>query len=796
MQVLTKPVYRGANFEISAEQNCLWRDGAEQYLRPKSFQVLIYLLDHRQRVVSKDELIQTIWNDAAVTDDALVQCLIEIRKALGDNSRQPRFVKTIPKIGYRFIGEVEEFIPAEATIQTEEITTLQIEIETTESEPHLNQPNSLPPVASTARGFFTLPKLGRVATVSAALLLLLAIGISFQLWRNARTATISDIKLPQVIGRKPIAIMHFENQSSNKELDWLREGLADMLTANLSRSNKFTVLSRGQLHLLLERMGHKPAKDIGLDEAMEIARRSQAEVIILGSFSNINEQIRINAEIHDANTGGLLAAEGFTADSANQLLAQVDSLSIKLAAHLGAARNEREIKPEIALAMTNNLDAYRYYSLAMEQAQMFQFPEAIALLEKAIALDGDFAMAYARIGYVYAVRWGQGDKAKPYFTKATELGDRLSGKERLFISAWTANANYDSETAIQTYKSLIDQYPLEVEAYQRLAWLLLAQERYDETLEILKQGAIIDPEAKDLYNAMGDTYAMLGRYEEAQAAFERYIQLSPQDPNAYDSLGTLLQWLGRYDEAVATYNRALAINPESGVAIIHLGHTYFQQGQYRAALDQYQRFAQVAKNDIARARASECVAQLYLLKGDLNRAAVAAKQAVQLNKFNNVAVLISSWARDDKTAAENCKREALATQSYAQLKHGGFLRLYYSLHGAIALQEGRGDEAIEQYKETLRHRPLNWYFDSYEDCLANAYLRLRQFDEAIAEYQRILTINPNYPLAHYHLAVAYEGKGEPEHARASYEKFLQTWQRADSDLPQLISAKARLKDLQ
>jgi tetratricopeptide (TPR) repeat protein/DNA-binding winged helix-turn-helix (wHTH) protein len=796
MQVFTKPSYRIANLEVSTEQNCLRRDGFEQYLRPKSFQVLIYLLENRQRVVTKDELIKTIWNDAAVTDDTLVQCLIEIRKALGDKSRNPRFVKTIPKIGYRFIGVVEEFLPTQATLQTEEITTLQIEIETTiDKAPTDKQiPNSLLD-ASPLRRFIPASRWQLVLVGLTAVLLLVAAGFSVQRWRRSQVRNPTEINLQQIVGRKPVAVMHFENQSGSRDLDWLREGLADMLITNLSRSNKLTLLSRGQLHLLLERMEHKRADAIDLGEAMEVARKSQAEVFILGSFSKINEQIRINAQIHDGRTGGLIAAEGFTADTSDQLLAQVDSLSIKIASHLGVTRNDREVKPEIALGMTNNLDAYRYYSLALEQTQMFQFPEAIELLEKAIALDTQFAMAYARIGYVYAVRWAQGDKAKPYFTKATELGDRLSNKERLFITAWSAQANYDSDTAIQTYKNLLEQYPLEIEAYQRLGWLLLYQERFDEALEVLKQGAVIDPDAKDFYNAMGDAYLMLSRAEESQAAFERYIQLAPQDPNAYDSLGTFYQWFGRYDEAVATYNRALAINPESTVAIIHLGHTYFQQGQYRAALEQYQRLAQVAKNDAVRARASECMAKVYLQKGDLQRATVAAKQTVQLNRLNNTAVLHSAWARGDKAAAEGLKRDAMASLSYAQLKQGGLLRFYYNLSGAIALQEGRTIEALDHFKETIRHRPLNWYIDSFEDSLANTHLRLGQFDEAIAEYQRILRINPNYPLAHYHLAQAFEGKGEPIKARESYQKFLQVWHRADIDIPQVISAKARLQAL-
>jgi tetratricopeptide (TPR) repeat protein len=82
-----------------------------------------------------------------------------------------------------------------------------------------------------------------------------------------------------------------------------------------------------------------------------------------------------------------------------------------------------------------------------------------------------------------------------------------------------------------------------------------------------------------------------------------------------------------------------------------------------------------------------------------------------------------------------------------------------------------------------------WHIDSFEDCLANAYLEIGRLDEAIAEYERILKLNPSYPLAHYHLGQAYELKGQADQARAFYQQFLNVWKDADSDLPEIIAAK-------
>src|SRR5262252_2654164 len=101
-------IYHLDGVEIDAGQLCQRRNGEEQHLRSKTFQVLLYLLESRDRLVTKNELIERIWPDTAVTDNTLEQCLAEIRRVLGDNSRQPRFIKTIPRAGYRFIGAVDE----------------------------------------------------------------------------------------------------------------------------------------------------------------------------------------------------------------------------------------------------------------------------------------------------------------------------------------------------------------------------------------------------------------------------------------------------------------------------------------------------------------------------------------------------------------------------------------------------------------------------------------------------------------------------------------------------------------
>src|SRR5216684_4464865 len=93
--------------EVDVSRGCLRRDGEEIRLKPKSFRLLVHLIQQRDRLVTKGEIMDLLWKDTAVTDDALTQCIVEVRRALGDNPREPVYLKTIPRMGFRFVGPVE-----------------------------------------------------------------------------------------------------------------------------------------------------------------------------------------------------------------------------------------------------------------------------------------------------------------------------------------------------------------------------------------------------------------------------------------------------------------------------------------------------------------------------------------------------------------------------------------------------------------------------------------------------------------------------------------------------------------
>jgi eukaryotic-like serine/threonine-protein kinase len=794
MRVLNQQLFRFEGIETDPSQGCLKIGGQELYIRRKLMQLLVYLLEQRDRVVSKDELIENIWEGAAITDDALVQSIKELRRHLGDDPRQPRFIKTIPKVGYRFIASVEEIhLNDLTTIRLEEITSVEVEIEEfADDEPLWAAPETVNRLASPWYKKWLNPVLVLAAVAAVLLVAILAVYLAQK--PRQRDQHFADVTLPQLPGKKTVAVMHFDNQSGDANLDWLREGLADMLSTNLSRSDNLTLLSRHQLHLLLERTGYRRGNHIGLAEARDLAQLSRAEMVALGSFASIDESVRIDVQLYNVHNNQLLASEHLVVDKLGDILTNIDLLSLKLAAHLGANAEGQGMKSGLAEVMTNNLEAYRYYSLAVEKAHSLENEDAITLLQKAVALDPQFAMAHARIGYAYGVTWNLPEKARPYLEKAFQLSARLTEKDRLLITAWYEIANLDYPNAILTFRKIIASYPLESEAYWRLASLLQGEARSEEAVEVIKQGLTIDPEAKDLYNLLGSIYISLGRPEESIRMRQRYVELASEEPNSHDSLGMSYQWAGRYTEAVQEYNRALALKPNFEVALFHLANAHFQMGRYQEAIALYQKYIEIAPSDIERRRGYGSLVSIYWRKGDLFRAEQIATKAPKKSAVGIWHALLFALQRGELSRAEKLMEEFFAfAKNYTDRGARVNMRWFYQLRGSVALKSGRVADAIEDFKEALRHSPPIFSMDLQEDCLANAYLELGKVDEALAEYERILRINPNYPLAHYHLAQVYEGKGEVDKARAAYQQFLQIWKDADPDLREIIVSTNKLK---
>jgi tetratricopeptide (TPR) repeat protein len=263
-------------------------------------------------------------------------------------------------------------------------------------------------------------------------------------------------------------------------------------------------------------------------------------------------------------------------------------------------------------------------------------------------------------------------------------------------------------------------------------------------------------------------------------------------PNSHDSLGTTFQWAGRYGEAIEEFKRALTLSPDFEVAVVHLANVYFQQGRYREALEQYRRYIRIAPSKLERSRGYGCLSYVFWKMGDIERAEEAAKIAMRYERTAVWFRLLIALDRKDLATAKVLEDKVFEESPYTNRGTRLPPRSISYIRGYLNLRFGKPEEAILNFKVALGQRPSTWNIDTYEDCLAQAYFELGRLDEAIAEFERILKLNPNYPLVNYHLGEAYARKGQQEEAKTCYQRFLQSWKDADENLAEVIAAEKYL----
>lgn len=773
MDSIDSAVIRCGDVEIDLALEQIRRAGVPQHLRQKSLRVLAYLIEHRSRVISKRELLEAVWNDVAVTDDTLVQSIVEIRKVLGDDSREARFVRTIPRAGYRFVAPLDSTDP-----ELDSATGLAgASAPKTGPEPVPDPAAAAPPPRLVAR-----PLSLRVSLAAAiAALIIIGAALGAALRREHGQPRSGDA------GPMTVAILPFEKRSGGPELDWLRDALPEMLMTQLARSERLSVIDREQLARQAARRP-RTSQRATLSEGLAIARARQADRLVTGTFAQLGGRIRVDVQLVDVSSGRILSGESVEGPS-DELLRRIDGLSNALLARLEGPRSETT---RLVDAMTDNLEAYKLYTTGVERAQSLNNPEAISLFEKALTLDPGFAMAHARIGYVYGVTWTLPARAKPHFERALQLGGRLGKKERLSIEIWRAISEGRYETATELLRTMIARYPTDTDAYQQAGNLLSAEERLAEAAEVLERGLLIDPGSPELHNALGAVYGFQRRKAEAVAEHERYVQLAPGEANARDSLGLTWQSFGEYERAMVEYRHALEIDPRFEIARIHLANTCFQLGRHREAIAHLEQYIASAPSDNERARGYAELAQLYRSRRDFPRATQSAQRAAILPAAGTYAMYFIALDRGDRKAAQALR----PTLEVSQQGRGRrvTLRLEHYLRGYEALRNGRGEEAIALFQRALRYQPPVWALDPYDDCLANAYRELGQHVEAAREYERVLQSNPNHALARYRLGLTYEALLRPAQAREQYRKFLEIWKNADPDLAEVIDARRRLSN--
>lgn len=492
-------------FRFDTKAGRLWAGEQEVRLTPKAAAVLAMLVAHAGEPVTKDDLFASVWPDAAVSDDALTTCIAELRRALEDDARQPRFIETRHRRGYRF---------AAATSPVEE---------------------------------------GGAATPVAT-----------------------------------IAVLPFADMSPGRDQEYLCEGLAEELINALTQIEGLRVAARTASFRFRE-----PGADV-----QAVGRKLGVSALLEGSVRKAENRLRVSVQLIEVATGYHRWSQRFdrTFDDVFAIQDEIaESVVLSLRGGVLSPREQESIRRAPAKA-----EAYEHYLRGRQclprQTRQGHL-DSIRMFERAIAIDGSYAPAYAGLAMAHAAlhEWfGADDADRAAAEQASERGlqlaPRLADAHVARGCALALSRRYAE--AAQAFAAAIDLNKNLFEAYYYYARTSFAAGEIARSAELFRKAAAVRRE--DFQSALlaSQSLRMIGRHDEARelrlegiSRAERALELNPTDARALSLLPGYLAEEGQRERALECSERALALYPDDMSTLINGACLHARLGLKDRALD-------------------------------------------------------------------------------------------------------------------------------------------------------------------------------------------------------------------
>ncbi|HYW73597.1 MAG TPA: winged helix-turn-helix domain-containing protein [Pyrinomonadaceae bacterium] len=546
------------DFSLEPDKRLLCRAGEPVHLPNRPYQVLLYLVENSNRVVSHDELLDRFWEGHDVYEDALRKAIGAIRKALNDSREQPRFIETRWAGGYRYIGPLAELDEAATAIEVERTRGFKVVVE---EEIHDSEPvAAAAPVTATALSQRPLARLAIGAFLVAVIGLPAVLLIQRQ--RNLST-TAAAIGEPRPI--HSIVVMPLKNLTGDPGREYFSDGLTESLIDELSRVHNLKVISRTSAFAL---------KEQALD-ARQIGQRLGVEGILEGDVKINGDRARVETRLVSTSDGRVLWNSGVLerplADVAEIQEAFACAVSTELRIHLCG-------EGEISKSKTKNSEAYEAYlkgRARWHNRSPDDMKQAIAYFEQALKLDPNYALAYAGLADTYAVMEVNGQvpagtgtaRAKEFAQKALAIDDSLAGPyAALGLVASISEWQWDESD--RYFQQALARNPGYATAHHWYGYSLFARSRFAEAETELLRAAELDPLAFAVSNTLLGMYYYQGRYDKALEQARTNLKLVPDDTNAPYVTGLIYAAQGKTDEAVAELEKVRSTRADSVVAIL------------------------------------------------------------------------------------------------------------------------------------------------------------------------------------------------------------------------------------
>jgi serine/threonine protein kinase/tetratricopeptide (TPR) repeat protein len=325
-------------------------------------------------------------------------------------------------------------------------------------------------------------------------------------YRSHRTKSLTD--------KDTIVLADFSNSTGDAVFD---DTLKTALTVSLRQSPFLNVLPNSEVAKTLQLMTRGPNSKLTPEIARELCQRAGSKAYVAGSIGSLGSEYVLGLKAINCQSGDTLAQEQVTAESKEKVLNALGDAASRLRGQLGESlATVQKFDVPLVQATTSSLEALKAYSLAEKASREQTSGAAMPYDQRAIELDSNFALGYWAMGWDY-FRLSESARAGEYFSKAFQLRDHASEREKLVITAdYYLNVTGELEKAGETYQQEIASYPREAEAYGGLGNVFAAQGQYEKAAEMTRQAVSLAPDFVGWSENLVNFEVALQRFDEAQ----------------------------------------------------------------------------------------------------------------------------------------------------------------------------------------------------------------------------------------------------------------------------------------